>query len=58
VRKFVERLIGILAIIGLACILKHIMHCEEGCCLCSCCNCSEKDEKTSRTDSSFKIKLD
>jgi len=55
VQKFVEILVYILALIGLACILKHIMHCEEGCCLCGLCNCSEKDEKTSSTTSSFKI---
>jgi len=58
VQKFVEILVCILAILGLACILKHIMHCEEGCCLCGLCNCSEKDEKTSSTTSSFKIKVD
>lgn len=26
--------VSILAIIGLACVIKHIMHCKEGWCLC------------------------
>jgi hypothetical protein len=38
-------LVSILAIIGLACVVKHFMHCEEGCCLCSLFN-MKKDEKS------------
>ena len=42
--KFMEILVSILALIGLACIVKHFMHCEEGCCLCSL-FIMKKDEK-------------
>ena len=42
-----EILVSILAIIGLACVVKHFMHCEEGCCLCSLFKKGrEKDKQT------------
>jgi hypothetical protein len=45
--KFMEILVSILAIIGLACVVKHFMHCEEGCCLCSLFKKGrEKDKQT------------
>jgi hypothetical protein len=34
VHKLIEIVVFILAIVGFTCIVKHIMHCEEGCCLC------------------------
>ena len=43
--KLMDLLVSILAIIGLACVVKHFMHCEEGCCLCSLFN-MKKDEKS------------
>jgi hypothetical protein len=43
--NIMEILVSILALIGLACIVKHFMHCEEGCCLCSLFK-MKKDEKT------------
>jgi hypothetical protein len=44
--KFMEILISILAIIGLACVVKHLMHCEEGCCLCSLFKMKENEKPT------------
>ncbi|MGB9939571.1 hypothetical protein [Methanosarcina sp.] len=34
--KLMEIVVYILALIGFACVIKHIrvMHCEEGCCMC------------------------
>jgi hypothetical protein len=43
--KFMEILVCILAIIGLACVVKHIMHCEEECCLCSFQKTEGEEEK-------------
>ena len=43
--NIMEILVSILALIGLACIVKHFMHCKEGCCLCSLLK-MKKDEKT------------
>ena len=43
--KLMDVLVSILAIIGLACVVKHIMHCKEGCCLRSLFKTEEKKEK-------------
>jgi len=48
----------ILAIIGLVCIVKHIMHCEEGCCLCGWHKTEVKDEKPAGSTASHKIKVE
>jgi hypothetical protein len=48
----------ILAIIGLVCIVKHIMHCEEGCCLCGWHKTEVKDEKPTGSTASHKIKVE
>jgi hypothetical protein len=41
----------ILAVIGLACVVKHIMYGKEGCCLCGWHKTKEEDEK--RTGSRY-----
>ena len=46
----------ILATIGLVCIVKHIVHCEEGCCLCGWHKTKEGEEKPA--GASYKIKVD
>lgn len=56
--KFMEIVVCILAIIGLACIVKHLMHCKEGCCLCGLHKIKVGDEKTAGSTSSYKIKVD
>lgn len=48
--KLMEILVAILAIIGLACIVKHIMHTEEDCVLCSW---SERKEEENRTGTRY-----
>ncbi len=48
--KFMEFLGYILALIGLACIVKHLMH-HEGCVLCGWNKTKEEDEK--RTGSRY-----
>jgi hypothetical protein len=48
----------ILAIIGLVCIVKHFMHCEEGCCLCGWHKTKEEEKPAGATASSHKIKVD
>jgi hypothetical protein len=49
-QKFMEFLGYILALIGLACIVKHLMH-HEGCVLCGWNKTKEEDEK--RTGSRY-----
>ena len=42
-----EIVVSILAIIGLACVVKHMMHsCGEGCCLCSWIKSKEEEVKS------------
>jgi hypothetical protein len=53
-----EIVISILAIIGLACIVKHFMHCKEGCCLCGWNKTKVESEKSTGSTSSYKIKVD
>ncbi|MGB9131988.1 MAG: hypothetical protein WCB90_05195 [Methanosarcina sp.] len=48
----------ILAIIGLACVVKHIMHYKEGCCLCGWHKIKIEDEKPTGTTVSHKIKVE
>jgi hypothetical protein len=43
--KFMEIVGYILAIIGLACVVKHIMHGKEGCVLCGWQKTKVEDEK-------------
>ena len=42
-----EIVVYILAVIGLACVVKHIriMHCKEGCCLCDWLKTKVEEEK-------------
>ena len=47
----------VLAMIGLVCIVKHVMHCEEGCCLCGCYK-TEGEEKPASASASHKIKVE
>ena len=55
--KFMEILVSILAIIGLACVVKHFMHGEEGCCLCSLFKKGrEKDKQTGSRYGSNSVK--
>jgi hypothetical protein len=56
--KFMEIVVCILAIVGFACVVKHIMHCKEGCCLCGLHKTKGEDEKMARSTSSYKIKVD
>jgi hypothetical protein len=50
----------VLAIIGFACVVKHIriMHCKEGCCLCGWHKTKVEEEKRTGTTSSHKIKVE
>ena len=45
--NFMKIVVCVLAIIGLATVVKHVstMHCEEGCCLCNWCMPKKEDEK-------------
>jgi len=56
--KLMDIVVCVLAIIGLACVVKHFMHCEEGCCLCGCHKTNAEDEKPTGESSSYKIKVD
>ncbi|MFZ2497492.1 MAG: hypothetical protein ACP5N0_03385 [Methanosarcina sp.] len=56
--KFMEIVGYILAIIGLACVVKHIMHYKEGCCLCGWHKIKIEDEKPTGTTVSHKIKVE
>jgi hypothetical protein len=47
----------ILAMIGLVCIVKHVMHREEGCCLCGW-HKKEGEEKPAGAPASHKIKVE
>jgi hypothetical protein len=58
VHKFMEIVGYILAIIGLACVVKHIMHYKEGCCLCGWHKIKVEDEKPTGTTVSHKIKVE
>ena len=48
----------ILATIGIACVVKYIMHCKEGCCLCGWHKIKVEDEKPSDATVSHKIKVE
>lgn len=48
----------ILAIIGFACVLKHIMHCKERCSLCGWHKTKEEGEKPAGSTVSHKIKVE
>lgn len=48
----------ILAIIGFACVLKHIMHCKERCSLCGWHKTKEGEEKSAGSTVSHKIKVE
>jgi hypothetical protein len=53
------RIVGcILATIGLACVIKHIMHCKEGCCMCGWHKIKVEDGKKTGATSSHKIKVE
>ncbi len=47
----------ILAIIGLACIIKHIMHYKENCCLCGWHKIKVEDKKSTGATVSHKIEV-
>jgi len=47
-----------LAIIGLAHVVKHIMHYKEGCCLCGWHKIKVEDEKPADSTVSHKIKVE
>jgi hypothetical protein len=49
---------SILAIIGLACVIKHIMHYKEGCCLCGWHKIKVEDEKPTGSTVSHKTKAE
>lgn len=49
--KFMETVGHILALVGLVCIVKHLMHPQEGCVLCGWKKTEEKEEK--RTGSRY-----
>lgn len=53
--KLMEIVVYILAIIGFACLLKHIrlMHCNEGCYLCGWHKMKEEKEEERRTGSRY-----
>jgi len=53
--KFMEIVVYILALIGLACIVKHIriMYCKEGCCLCDWYKTKREGEQEKRTGSRY-----
>lgn len=53
-----EIIVCVLAIVGLACVVKHIIHCEGSCCLCGWHKTKEEDEKNAGAASSFKIRVD
>ena len=55
--KFMKIVTYILAAIGFAYVVKHIMHCKEGCCLCGWHKTKEEDEKPTATVS-HKIKVE
>jgi hypothetical protein len=48
----------ILAIIGLAHVVKHIMHCKESCCFCGWHKIKVEDEEPSGETESHKIKVE
>ena len=48
----------ILAVIGLACVVKHIMHCKEGCCMCGWHKIKIEYEKSTGPVASHKIKVE
>ena len=48
----------ILATIGFACVVKHIMHYKEGCCLCGWHKIKVEDEKPAGATVSHKIKVE
>jgi len=50
--------VHILAVIGLFCIIKHVMHCKEGCCLCGWHKTQTEEEKPSGPTVSHKIKVE
>ena len=54
--KFTEILVSILAIIGLASVINHMMHCEEGCCLCSLFKIKKEEAKQSGEKTSHQMK--
>ena len=49
---------GILAIIGFACVIKHIMHGKEGCFLCGWHKTKVEEEKPTGATVSHKIKVE
>jgi hypothetical protein len=58
VHKGLKIVVYILATIGLACVLKHIMHCKEGCCMCGWHKINVEDGKSTGAPSSHKIKVE
>jgi hypothetical protein len=46
----------VFATIGIACVIKHIMHSKEGCCMCGCHKVKVEDEKPNGTTVSHKTK--
>jgi hypothetical protein len=56
--KFIEIVVFILAIVGLTCIVKHIMHCEEGCCLCGWQKTKVEDQRPAGETVSYKIRVE
>jgi hypothetical protein len=58
VHKGLKIVVYILATIGLACVLKHIMHCKEGCCMCGWHKIKVEDDKTTGATASHKIKVE
>jgi hypothetical protein len=54
--KFMKIVVCILAIIGLASVIKHIMHCKEKCCLCGWYKIKVGEEKPSGETASQKTK--
>ena len=56
--KFMKIVGYILAIIGFACVVKHIRHRKEGCCLCGWHKTKVEDEKQTGATVSHKIKVE
>lgn len=56
--KFIKIVGYILAIIGLAHVVKHIMHCKECRCLCGWHKIKVEDEKPAGSTVSHKIKVE
>jgi hypothetical protein len=47
----------ILAIIGLSCVIKHIMHYKENCCLCGWHKIKVEDQKSTGATAYHKIEI-